>query len=502
MKNKSREVVAGDRESMIVHETGIFRSPNLKPRVLVVDDHAAARQGVVDILTSSGYEVAAAGSAPEALTLLATQPVDLIFTDLMMPGMDGLAFIQAIVQRRIESQIVMFTAHASVSTAVQAMRMGAFDYIEKPFTVDQLEDAARRALKHGRMVGCRSEVPAEQTVPEMIGQSPAMQRLRQLIQQAAPTDETVLITGESGTGKEMVARAIHAHSRRQGNAWVALNCPALSPQLMESELFGHEKGAFTNADAPRVGRFELAEGGTILLDEVTEIDLDLQSKLLRVLQERQFERVGSSVSRKMDVRVVASTNRDLHAEIKTGKFREDLFYRLAVIPIQVPPLRQRSEDIPLLAQHFLTQAGVRMQREAQSLTEEAMQMLCQYRWPGNVRELQNVMTRVAVLSSGVQVEVSDIRPWLIQPNPAEDESARSLEIQDGLAPEPATIPIGTSLQAMERQLIEATLERFQGHRQKSAEALGIGVRTLTNKLREYGYAPREKSYVGRETRVA
>ena len=269
-------------------------------------------------------------------------PFDVIITDLQMPGMDGLAFIRALAERQVEAQIVMVTAFASVTSAVEAMRYGAFDYIEKPFDVEQLEQLVARALRHGDegrppLERCRrGRLPGNRI---MIGQSPAMQLLRQRIAQAAPTSETVLITGESGTGKELVARCLHAASRRGGRALVSLNCPALSPQLMESELFGHERGAFTSADAPRVGRFELADGGTILLDEITEIDLPLQAKLLRVLQERTYERVGSSETRRADVRVVATTNRDLRAEVAAGRFRQDLYYRLAVVPIDVPPLR-------------------------------------------------------------------------------------------------------------------------------------------------------------------
>lgn len=494
----AKRTIQGD-SNLAVADTANWSDDRLEPdtRVMVVDDHASARQSVVDILSSAGYVVTATSSAAEALNRLATQPVDLVFTDLMMPGMDGLEFIQNLVGRKIDSQVVMFTAHASVATAVQAMRLGAFDYIEKPFTVEQLEDAARRALAHGRAMGRRSCVPnPAQQAPELIGQSAAMQRLRQLIQQAAPTNETVLITGESGTGKELVARAVHAYSNRSGQPWVALNCPALSPQLMESELFGHEKGAFTNAETPRIGRFELADGGTILLDEVSEIEPEQQAKLLRVLQERQLERVGSSVSRTVDVRVIASTNRDLHQEVRSGRFREDLFYRLAVIPIQVPPLRRRVEDIPLLVQHFLCKAAERVGREPLTMSRSAEDFLLHYHWPGNVRELENIMTRVTVLGGRREILESDIQPWLI---------AGETEVSDreaGLTPPISTIPVNMSLATMERKMIEATLERFQGHRQKSAEALGIGVRTLTNKLREYGYAPREKTYISRETRAA
>jgi DNA-binding NtrC family response regulator len=297
------------------------------------------------------------------------------------------------------------------------------------------------------------------------------------------------VTGESGTGKELVARCLHAASRRSGRAFVGLNCPALSPQLMESELFGHERGAFTSADAPRVGRFELAEGGTILLDEVTEIDLPLQAKLLRVLQERTYERVGASQTRHADVRVVATTNRDLAGEVTAGRFRQDLFFRLVVVPITVPPLRERIEDVPLLASHFAAAAAIRLSRPAFELSSDGLDLLCHYHWPGNVRELENLVTRVSVLSAAQRVTADDLRLWLIDPTGhcVSAANAGSREAADA-------IPVGMRLDDMERRLIEATLEHFGGHRAKAAQALGIGIRTLTNKLRQYGYAPRARTF--------
>jgi len=467
--------------------------PELVGRVLVVDDNARARQSMVEVLTAAGHEVSSAASAVEALKLAQCRDCDLIITDLQMPGMDGLAFIRTLAERRSEAQIVMVTAFASVASAVEAMRHGAFDYIEKPFDVEQLESLVARALRHGAKVGRRSSVPA--AAPHwagiMVGNSPAMQGLRQRIAQAAPTDETVLITGESGTGKELVARCLHAASRRCGRALVGLNCPALSPQLMESELFGHERGAFTSADAPRVGRFELAEGGTILLDEVTEIALPLQAKLLRVLQERTYERVGASQSRRADVRVVASTNRDLAAEVAAGRFRQDLFYRLAVVPIAVPPLRQRLDDVPLLAGHFSQAVAGRLGRAPCELSDSALDLIANYHWPGNVRELENLLTRASVLCAGGRVTADDLRPWLIDPA---GDGSRPHELTPAESPGPKTVAAGMKLQDMERRMIEATLEHFAGHRAKAAEALGIGIRTLTNKLRQYGYAPRARSF--------
>lgn len=451
-------------------------------RVLVVDDHAQARESMADILRHAGHAVACCASAAEALQRVTSEGFDCVITDLKMPGMNGVEFIIQLEQRRYGAQVVMVTAHASVTSAVEAMRHGAFDYIEKPFDVEQLEGLVARAISHGRML--HREIAAEDAptaqAPVMIGSSGAMAALRAKIQQLAPTPETVLIIGESGTGKELVARAIHSASDRRAGAMVSLNCPVLSAHLMESELFGHERGAFTGADSPRTGRFEMADGGSILLDEVTEIEPPLQAKLLRVLQEKSFERVGSSRTIHVDVRVLATTNRDLQAEVAAGRFRQDLYYRLAVVPLTVPPLRQRCEDIPELVEHFLARSGERLHREPCVLAAGAMDLLLNHRWPGNVRELENIITQASVLSGGQPITADQLRGWLIgvqEPRPA--------------AAEPA-IGVGLSLDMMERQLIEATLEHFQGHRAKTAEALGIGLRTLSGKLRQYGYAPREK----------
>jgi DNA-binding NtrC family response regulator len=466
--------------------------PELVGRVLVVDDNARARQSIADVLRAAGHDVAASGSAIEALKMVEKTSFDVIVTDLQMPGMDGLAFIRTLAERRVESQIVMITAFASVTSAVEAMRFGAFDYIEKPFDVEQLETLIARALRHGEKIGQRSSVPVPSPAWQsiMVGTSSLMQQLRERIAQAAPTNETILIMGESGTGKELVARCLHAASSRSGRALVGLNCPALSPQLMESELFGHERGAFTSADAPRVGRFELAEGGTILLDEITEIAMSLQAKLLRVLQERCYERVGASESRQADVRVVATTNRDLQAEVMAGRFRQDLYYRLAVVPIAVPALRQRLDDVPLLVTHFAAEAAGRLGRQPCELSENGLDLLCTYHWPGNVRELQNLITRASVLTTGGQITADDLRLWLIDPT----GNCRTTELADSDAQGPESISVGTRLEDMERRLIETTLEHYDGHRAKAAQALGIGIRTLTNKLRLYGYAPRARTF--------
>jgi DNA-binding NtrC family response regulator len=449
-------------------------------RVLVVDDHRQARESMADVLRSSGHEVACCSSAAEALQALDRELFECIVTDLKMPGMTGLEFIVHLHERRTSAQVVMVTAHATVTSAVEAMRHGAFDYIEKPFDADTLERLVGQAIRHGRLVRQEPAAGPAGGAVVMIGASPAMQALRARIAQVAPTPETILITGESGTGKELVARAIHAASQRQNAPLVSLNCPVLSAHLMESELFGHERGAFTGADAPRVGRFEAADGGTILLDEVTEIDLALQAKLLRVLQEKSFERVGSCKTIQVDVRVLATTNRNLQAAVAAGRFREDLYFRLAVVPLRVPPLRERPEDIPALVEHYLRRAAGRLAREPATLEADAHALLAEYRWPGNVRELENIVTRASVLGSGGAVSADELRRWLIAPPGEEKKPAHD------------PIPVGISLEEMERRLIEATLEHFSGHREKTAKALGIGVRTLSGKLRQYGYAHREK----------
>ena len=452
-------------------------------RVLVVDDHRQARESMSDVLRQAGHQVACCSSGAEALEAMARQPFDCVVTDMKMPGMTGIDLIVQIEQRRAAVQVVMVTAHATVATAVEAMRHGAFDYIEKPFDVDSLERLVSQAIRHGRLI--RPEPGVEDcggaASPVMIGSSPAMQALRSRILQIGPTPETVLITGESGTGKELVARAIHASSNRCDAALISLNCPVLSAHLMESELFGHERGAFTGADAPRIGRFEAAHGGTILLDEVTEVELSLQAKLLRVLQEKSFERVGSCKTLHVDVRVLATTNRNLQAEVVAGRFREDLYFRLAVVPLAVPPLRERRQDIPELADYFFQRCAKRLQREPCVLEPAARQLLVDYHWPGNVRELENIVTRASVLSAHGRATADDLCRWLIAaPEPSE--------------PSPGAVEIGISLEEMERRLIEGTLEHFGGHRARTAKALGIGIRTLSGKLRQYGYAPREKSY--------
>lgn len=466
-------------------------------RVLVVDDHASAREAVADVLREANYHVTTCASASEALVKLGGERVDVVVTDLQMPGMNGLEFIYEIERRRLDVQVLMITAHGSVATAVDAMRHGAFDYIEKPFDAAALERSVAQAcsayLAKEKPDRTDTSIRPSATVDgqicpsyglNMIGSSDAMRQLRERIAQVAATDETVLICGESGTGKELVARAIHSLSKRADGPMVSLNCPALSAQLTESELFGHKRGAFTGADADRTGRFEAASGGSILLDEITEIDLSLQAKLLRVLQERSFERVGASESVSVDVRVIATTNRDLLAEISAGRFREDLYFRLAVVPIVLPPLRERKGDVLELAEYFLTHAAEKLSRKRVELEPEARELLNSYSWPGNVRELQNIITRACVLNQGLPITAAELRPWL--------RNGERLPAEKVLTTDDVT------LNEMERRLIVATLKRCDGHRAKAAEKLGIGLRTLSGKLRAYGYAPREKDFANVE----
>ncbi len=455
--------------------------------VLVVDDHAAARTSVADVLRRCGYSVDECSSGAEALAAVDRADYDCIITDLKMPGMSGLDFIRQLERRRVRARIIMVTAYASVSSAVAAMRMGAFDYIEKPFDLEQLEKLTAEAVRHARLLceaggesrdGTAHEISAP---PEMIGSSPPMAELRARIAQVAMTSETVLIIGESGTGKELVARWIHASGPRRHGPFISVNCPALAPHLMESELFGHERGAYTGADSPRAGRFETADGGTLLLDEITEIDLPLQAKLLRVLQEKTYERVGSSETRRVDVRVIAATNRDLIREVTEGRFRTDLYYRLAVLPIEVPPLRERKDDIPELIAYFRMRCEERLERAVPEIDTSAVEMLAEHDWPGNVRELENLVTRLCVLENTPRISADRLRKWL--------PAASTCHIKT--TPD---IPVGMTIPEMERRLIEKTLERFGGHRAKAAKALGIGVRTLTDRLRQYGYAPRTKEF--------
>jgi DNA-binding NtrC family response regulator len=438
------------------------------------------RDSLAGILAREHHDVVACSDGAAAVARLSSGGrFDLLITDLRMPRTDGMQLLAE--ARRIlpDLPVVMMTAHGSIANAVEAMRQGAYDYLQKPFDGDAIKALVERALEHGRLVRennalrCVSEMSVHRP---LIGNGPAMSDVRRKIELVARSSATVLVRGESGTGKEVVARAIHQASDRRDRPMLAVNCAALSENLLESELFGHEKGAFTGADKIRRGRFELADGGTLLLDEISEIAPSLQAKLLRVLQESTFERVGSSASLQVDVRVIATTNRNLERAVAEGKFREDLFYRLNVVPIDLPPLRRRHEDVPDLCRHFLHQISKRDRSPFRHIEPEAVRLLQRYDWPGNVRELQNIVERACVLEAepGV-VRAATIGPWL-SGGTAGRPAAGSSAVEE-LA--------GKPLADIEKKVILTTLQQFKGHRAKTAVALGIGIRTLGMKLKRW-----------------
>ncbi len=439
--------------------------------ICVVDDNEIMRDSLTATFLEAGHEVTAFESA-EAMLACGGELCDALITDLKMPRMNGIALLQSLRQAGVETPVILMTAYGTIDTAVEAMRLGAYDYITKPFDGDEVLTLIDRAIAHGRLQRenevLRAELSETLRPAKMIGVSAACQQIAKRITLVANSQATVLVQGESGTGKEVIARTIHASSHRRDKPMLAVNCAALSKGLLESELFGHEAGSFTGADKLRRGRFELADGGTLLLDEISEMDLSLQAKLLRVLQEKTFERVGSSVTRNVDVRVIVTTNRDLKQWVGEGKFRADLYYRLNVVPIIVPPLRERVDDIEPLAEYLNQQSARREGRRPKMITASALAALRRYRWPGNVRELQNIIERANVLAEGGTIEAHTISSWL-----------------DG-ADETEGIPAdGALLADMERQMILLTLDRFGGHRIRTAGALGIGVRTLGLKLKRY-----------------
>ena len=442
-------------------------------RILVVDDQEMMRDSLAATLAREGHEVIASGDGQAAVARMAASRFDLLISDLKMPKMTGIELLAEAKKVRPEMPVVLMTAFATVSTAVEAMKLGAYDYIQKPFDGEEIKLLVDRTLEHSRLVKENAALRrmTESNGPKpLIGSGPVWDGVKKKVELVARSNATVLICGESGTGKEMVARAIHFASERRERPMLAVNCAALSENLLESELFGHEKGAFTGADRLRRGRFELADGGSILLDEISEIAPALQAKLLRVLQESAFERVGSSVTQQVDARVIATTNRDLAKEVKEGRFRQDLYYRLNVVPIELPPLRERLEDIPELVRFFLHSIAKRESNAFRHIEPDALRLLQKYSWPGNVRELQNIIERAGVLESeaGV-VRAATLEPWLkLQTDVGGGESLAGRPLAD-----------------IEKQVILSTLERFKGHRIKTATALGIGIRTLGMKLKKW-----------------
>lgn len=460
-----------------------------KDKVVIVDDDEFMRDSLLETLADKpGITVAGYGLASEALDAIADGSASALLTDMRMPEMDGMQLLQE--AKRLDPQlpVVMMTAFATIETAVEAMKRGAFDYVMKPFKAEEIELAIDRALQHRHLLTenelLREELAKRFKPSDFVGKSQAMKAVFDEIRQAAPTAATVFIRGESGTGKELVARSIHAQSPRRNKPMVKVNCAALSAGVLESELFGHEKGAFTGADKRRIGRFEMADGGTLFLDEVSEMDLNLQGKLLRVLQEKEFERVGSSETISVDVRILASSNRDLEKSIEAGEFRQDLYYRLNVISVSLPPLRERKSDVPLLARHFLdryrTEEGVRVR----DISDEALELLARYDWPGNVRELANVMERLVVLGRNEVIDAKQVANAL----PKSADAARLLPPSartEQAAPADAAEFAPRQLDDVEREFIQRTLKYFDGARAKTAEALGISERSLRDRIKRW-----------------
>jgi len=444
-----------------------------------VDDEGNARSALAEILKDEGYRVETASDGFRALAKVDDFTPDIVLTDLKMPGMSGVELLRKLRERpEIDLAVVVMTAYGAVETAVLAMREGAVDYLMKPLNTDELLVVLERALEgvHLRREAhdLRSQLRERYRFENIIGSSPEMQQVFKSVAQVAPSRATVLITGESGTGKELVAAALHHRSPRASGAFVRLHCAALAESLLESELFGHERGAFTGADRRREGRFEQAHGGTLFLDEIGDISLSTQVKLLRALQEREFERVGGSQTLQVDVRVITATNRDLKEMVAAGRFREDLFYRLNVINITLPPLRRRPSDIAALAHHFLRRYAEDNGKSVMRISDAALALLVSYGWPGNVRELENVIERAVVLADSDKIELRHL--------PAEFNAASK---KTGLPAVP-----GASMADLERYAILKTLEAVGGSTSKAAEMLGISVRKIQYKLQEYGAAPK------------
>ena len=450
------------------------------PSILIVDDEPGVRSALGGVLRDEGYEVDAVDSGEACLERLGRQAYDVVVLDIWLPGMDGLATFARMRERQIESQVVMISGHGNIESAVRAIKMGAFDFVEKPLSLEKTVLVVRNALRQRRLEAenqaLRARVDRTQT---MVGESYAMRQLREQVAMAAPTNGRVLIYGENGTGKELVARTVHALSRRRNNAWVEVNCAAIPEELIESELFGHVRGAFTGAVADRRGKFEVADGGTIFLDEIGDMSLKTQAKVLRVLQEQTLEAVGGTTRIRVDARVLAATNKDLQAEIRGGAFREDLYFRLNVIPIFVPPLRERQEDIPLLAEHFMAEFSREYGRRAKAFDAGAIAVLQCYGWPGNVRELRNVIERLMIMAPGDSITGVDVtflqQNAVGRPEPPEQVAGRQ--------------KLHEARDQFERDLILRTLAEQQGNMSKTAEVLGVERSNLYRKMRAFGIAP-------------
>ena len=443
--------------------------------ILVVDDEVNIRNALVTMLEKKGHQVRGVGTGEEALEQLEAATVDLVITDLRMPGIGGMEFLRRLKDSRPDTDVVVMTAYGSIDTAVEAMRYGAYDYLTKPIDRERFPVMIDKALERHALARenkqLRDRLETRVRFDQMVGESEPMQRVYSLVEMVADSAVTVLLTGESGTGKELVARAIHNKSTRANGPFVTLNCGALPENLFESELFGYEKGAFTGAMTTKVGRFELADGGTLLLDEVGELSLKSQVDFLRVLETKEFRRLGGTKLIRVDTRIVAATNRNLEESVKEGDFRDDLYYRLNVVPIRLPPLRQRADDIPLLVERFLAEFSSQHHREPKDVSREAMRLLRLYAWPGNIRQLRNLMERLVVT----------VKDATLQPEHLPEEIQVSKEDTPTML-----VTLGSSLEEIEREAIRRTLAEVTNHRERAAKLLGISLRALQYKIKEYG----------------
>ena len=446
-----------------------------KGRILIADDEETARNSLGQILTDDGYQVTLAADGKEALRLVAQEAPDILLTDLRMPGMDGQEVLSRVRQGYPDVAVVVMTAHGTIRSAVRSLRDGAEDYLTKPIDVEELEHLLERLLKRRRLADetrmLRERLDDKYRFENIIGRSTEMLEVFRLVEQVAPSQASCLVTGESGTGKELIAQALHQRSPRRDEPFVKVSCAALPETLLESELFGHERGSFTGAISRRSGRFEVAAGGTVFLDEIGDVPLGMQVKLLRFLQDRQFERIGGNVTLTVDVRVIAATHRDLPLMVREGQFREDFYYRLNVIEIPLPPLRSRAQDIPLLVDFFVRKFATANAKEVDAVTDETLAALTGYGWPGNVRELEHAIERAVVLSRGNPLELS-LFPALPPPAPAAEQAAGPL------------VP-GATLEEIEREAILRTLESVGGSTSRAAAILKISPRTIQYKIKQY-----------------
>lgn len=446
----------------------------MKFTVLIIDDEENIRNGLAANFELEDYEVKTAANGKDGLDLVAKGDIDLVITDLRMDGISGEEVVKRVTTETPGIPVIVLTGHGSIDAAVEAMKSGAYDFLTKPLNLDQLNLIVKRALENRELSLqhklLKEEIESSACLEQMIGRSSEMQKVFSMIKKVAPAKASVLITGESGVGKELVANAIHNLSGRKDKAFIKVHCAALSESLLESELFGHEKGAYTGADSMQKGRFELAHGGTIFLDEIGEINQNVQIKILRVLQEKTFERVGGEKSISVDVRIVAATNKNLEEEVKAGRFREDLYYRLNVVHLKVPSLKERKDDLPLLIDSFIKKFAAENEKEIIGIDSKAKAALLKYDWPGNIRQLQNCIESSVVMSNGKQIKLEDL----------------PLSVSEYTGQEAISIPMGISLEDAEKIIIMQNLSANKGNKSKTADILGIGRKTLHRKLNEYG----------------